>query len=119
MVLILGLSGQPFTGPDIGGYAGAGDGAMFARWMGFGALLPFARGHTGKGNIQKEPWAFGPDVEATCRRALEGRMRLLPYLYTVFREEAQTGLPVWRPAVLRPPHRSAPARRRRRGADRR
>ena len=23
---------------------------MFARWMGFGALFPFARGHTGKGN---------------------------------------------------------------------
>ncbi len=82
MVLNLGLSGQPFSGPDIGGFVGAGDGPMFARWMGFGALFPFARGHTGKGNVDKEPWAFGGDVEKTCRLALEGRYRLTPYLRT-------------------------------------
>jgi len=103
MVLNLGLSGQPFAGPDIGGFAGAGDGRMFARWMGFGALFPFARGHTGKGNIDKEPWAFGDEVEETCRRALQGRYRLVPYLYTVFREAAQTGLPIWRPLFFADP----------------
>ena len=46
---------------------------MFARWMGFGALLPFARGHTGKGNVDKEPWSFGAAVERTCRQALQRR----------------------------------------------
>ncbi|MCP4198529.1 MAG: alpha-glucosidase, partial [Proteobacteria bacterium] len=94
MVLNLGLSGQPFSGPDIGGFVGKGDGPMFSRWMGFGALFPFARGHTGKGNIDKEPWAFDEDVEQTSRLALEGRYRLIPYLYTVFREASETGLPV-------------------------
>jgi alpha-glucosidase len=103
MVLNLGLSGQPFCGPDIGGFAGEGSGELFARWMGFGALFPFARGHTGKGNIDKEPWAFGPRVEATCRRALTGRYRLLPYLYTVFQEASLTGLPVWRPLFFADP----------------
>ena len=103
MVLNLGLSGQPFSGPDIGGFVGKGDGAMFARWMGFGALFPFARGHTGKGNIDKEPWAFGREVENTCRLALEGRYRLMPYFYTVFREAATTGLPVWRPLFFADP----------------
>ncbi|HHN78573.1 MAG TPA: alpha-glucosidase, partial [Phycisphaerales bacterium] len=44
MMLNLSLSGQPFCGPDIGGFAGDGDGAMFARWIGFGALMPFSRG---------------------------------------------------------------------------
>ena len=103
MVLNLGLSGQPFAGPDIGGYAGDGDAAMFARWIGLGALLPFARGHTGKGNVDKEPWAFGPTVEATARRALERRYRLLPYLYTLFREAHTTGLPVSRPVFFADP----------------
>ncbi|HPF36773.1 MAG TPA: glycoside hydrolase family 31 protein [Candidatus Krumholzibacteria bacterium] len=103
MVLNLGLSGQPFAGPDIGGFCEAGDGEMFARWMGFGALFPFARGHTGKGNIDKEPWAFSAKAEATSRRALEGRYRLLPYLYTVFREAWTTGLPVWRPLFFADP----------------
>src|SRR5439155_27066501 len=83
MVLNLGMSGQPFAGPDIGGFAGAGDPGLFARWMGFGALFPFARGHSEKGTIRKEPWAFGRGVEATCRRAIATRYRLLPYLYTV------------------------------------
>jgi len=103
MVLNLGLSGQPFSGPDIGGFVGAGDGEMFARWMGFGALFPFARGHTGKGNIDKEPWSFGEEVEEACRLALQGRYRLIPYLYTVFRESAETGLPVWRPLFFADP----------------
>ncbi|MFI4896660.1 MAG: TIM-barrel domain-containing protein [Phycisphaerales bacterium JB059] len=103
MTLNLGLSGQPFTGPDIGGFAGNGDGEMFARWMGYGALLPFARGHTAKGNIDKEPWAFGEEVEATCRRALERRYRLIPYLYTLFRESSLTGMPIARPTFFADP----------------
>ncbi|MFN9992485.1 MAG: TIM-barrel domain-containing protein [Phycisphaerales bacterium] len=97
MALNVSLSGQPFIGPDIGGFAGNGDGKMFARWMGFGAMLPFARGHTGKGNIDKEPWSFGPEVEAVCREALNRRYRLMPYYYTLFREASVTGLPVVRP----------------------
>ena len=107
MVLNMGLSGNPFTGPDIGGFAGngppGGEGQLFARWMGIGALLPFARGHTGKGNIDKEPWSFGPEVEATCRRALQRRYRLMPFLYTLFREASVTGLPVARPVFFADP----------------
>ena len=102
MVLNLGLSGQPFSGPDIGGFVGNGPkgaegGRLFARWMGLGALLPFARAHTAKGNIDKEPWSFGPAVEATCRAALDRRYQLLPYLYTLFHEASRSGLPIARP----------------------
>ncbi len=97
MTLNLSLSGQPFCGPDIGGFGGDGDAAMFKRWIAFGALLPFSRGHTGKGNIDKEPWAFGDEVEATARRALERRYRLLPHIYTAFEESHRTGMPVARP----------------------
>jgi alpha-glucosidase len=103
MVLNIGLSGQPFTGPDIGGFVGNGDGPMFARWMGFGSLFPFARGHTGKGNVDKEPWSFGPEVEKTCRVALERRYRLLPYLYTCFYDASTTGLPIARPLFFADP----------------
>jgi alpha-glucosidase len=103
MALNLGLSGQPFCGPDIGGFKGPGDGEMFARWMGFGALLPFARAHAEKGSPSKEPWSFGPEVEASCRRAIETRYQLMPYLYTVFREAARTGVPVARPVFFADP----------------
>jgi alpha-glucosidase len=102
-VLNLGLSGQPLSGPDIGGFAGAGDARLFARWMGIGALLPFARGHTGKGNIDKEPWAFGPRAEEICRRALQRRYRLLPHYYGLFEEASRTGLPPARPLFFADP----------------
>jgi alpha-glucosidase len=100
MVLNLGLSGQPFSGPDIGGFAGPCTGEEYAAWLGLGALLPFSRAHTEKGNIRKEPWSFGPKIEALARRALETRYVLLPYLYTVFEEASRTGLPVARPAFF-------------------
>ncbi|MCA3006457.1 MAG: DUF5110 domain-containing protein [Planctomycetaceae bacterium] len=109
MILNLGLSGQPFVGPDIGGFVGNGPSdeneraAQFARWMGIGAFFPFSRGHTAKGNINKEPWEFGPDTENAVRIALQRRYRLLPYLYTVFREAEQTGVPVLRPTFFAAP----------------
>ncbi|MEM9065648.1 MAG: TIM-barrel domain-containing protein [Planctomycetota bacterium] len=103
MVLNMGLSGQPFVGPDLGGFFGEGTPEMFAQWYGFGTLLPFARGHATKENIDKEPWVFGDAVETTCRRAIERRYRLLPYLYTLFREAHETGLPVCRPVFFADP----------------
>ncbi len=103
MTLNLGLSGQPFNGPDLGGYAGDATGELWARWCAFGAFFPFARGHAAKNANAKEPWAFGPEVERTCRIALQRRYRLLPYLYTCFREAAETGLPVLRPLFLADP----------------
>lgn len=103
MVLNMGLSGQPFYGPDIGGFAGNGDSKLFQRWMGFGALFPFSRGHTGKDAIDKEPWAFGAQVEETSRLALQRRYRLIPYYYTLFQEATQNGMPVMRPTFFADP----------------
>ena len=103
MSLNLSLSGQPFVGPDLGGFIDNGDAAMYSRWFGFGSLLPFARGHTQKGNIDKEPWSFGPEVEATVRRALERRYRLMPLLYTLFEESHRTGMPIARPLFFADP----------------
>lgn len=57
-----GLSGQAFCGPDVGGFAGDATPKLFARWMGLGAMLPFARGHSEQGTIDQEPWSFGPEV---------------------------------------------------------
>jgi alpha-glucosidase len=102
MILNLGLSGQPYSGPDIGGFAGTPSPELFAHWIGLGALLPFCRVHHGLEGDQ-EPWSFGPDVESIARNALERRYRLLPYLYTAFWEASTAGLPVARPLFLHDP----------------
>lgn len=57
-----GLSGQPLSGPDIGGFAGNATPKLFGRWMGVGALFPFSRGHTETGSVDHEPWSFGEEV---------------------------------------------------------
>ncbi len=103
MVLNLGLSGQPFSGPDLGGFYGNPSEELFVRWFELGAYLPFCRGHGEQSSCRKEPWAFGPRAEAHVRAALERRMRLLPHLYTLFREASLTGLPVARPLFFADP----------------
>lgn len=57
-----GLSGQPLSGPDIGGFAGNATPRLFGRWMGVGALYPFSRGHSEAGTVDHEPWSFGEEV---------------------------------------------------------
>ncbi|CAN1306372.1 Alpha-glucosidase 2 [Linum perenne] len=84
MVLQLGLSGQPLSGPDLGGFAGNATPKLFGRWMGIGSLFPFCRGHSEKGTTDHEPWSFGEECEEVCRLALRRRYRLIPYIYTLF-----------------------------------
>lgn len=100
----LGLSGQPLSGPDIGGFIGDATPDLFARFMGIGALLPFARCHSNKGSIDHEPWAFGTECEAICRQALMRRYALLPYLYLLGRRGAMLGDPLVQPVFFTEPN---------------
>ncbi len=96
-LLNLGLSGVALAGADIGGFFEHCDEELLVRWTQLGALYPFARNHSARGTARQEPWAYGFRAEAACRRALELRYRLLPYLYTLFAEASATGAPVLRP----------------------
>lgn len=100
MSLNMGLSGQPFNGPDIGGFLGNCNAELLAHWTVIGVYFPFVRNHCVMGAANQEPWAFGPKVEAVCRTAINRRYRLLPYIYTLFREANETGLPVMRPVLM-------------------
>ena len=103
MVLNLGLSGQPFSGPDVGGFSDNPDRELFARWFELGALLPFFRGHAEKDSRRKEPWAFDEETEARVRTSIERRMKLLPTLYTLFRVASESGEPIARPLFFADP----------------
>lgn len=103
MSITLGLSGQPFSGPDIGGFLNNTSGDLWANWLGFGVFLPFVRGHACAGTNDKEPWAYGEEIEKTSRIALERRYRLLPYIYTLFYHSHKTGLPVMEPVFFADP----------------
>lgn len=97
MSINLGLSGQAFSGPDIGGFFNDTPAELFGQWIALGAFYPFSRAHTAEWNKNQEPWAFGKEIEDVSRTALQRRYCLMPYLYTVFHEASETGLPVMRP----------------------
>lgn len=118
-----GLTGIPWWGTDIGGFVPTKEytGELHVRWFQFGAFCPLFRAH-GRTWHLRLPWgwntgqlghneisnytggAANPDlselrnaeVEPICKKYLELRYRLMPYLYSAVRETHETGLPVMR-----------------------
>jgi alpha-glucosidase len=120
-----GLSGLPYWGTDIGGFVPTQEytGELHVRWFQFGAFCPSFRAH-GRNWHLKLPWGWdggdggppetnnftvspaelnNPRVEPICRKYLELRYRLMPYLQTVVRECHDTGLPIMRALWLHYP----------------
>jgi alpha-glucosidase (family GH31 glycosyl hydrolase) len=117
-----GLSGIPYWGTDIGGFVPTKQftAELYLRWFQFGAFCPLFRCH-GRNWKLRLPWGWNtgdpgpmeisryegaavPDasqlhnsqVEPICRKYLELRYRMLPYLYSAVRECTQTGMPIIR-----------------------
>lgn len=103
MLLNLGLSGEPFCGVDLGGYAGKETPELFGKWIVMASFFPFARAQTAVENPPREPWVFGAQIEDVARTALERRYRLLPYLYTLFFKASQQGDPILQPLFFAEP----------------
>lgn len=100
MMMNLGLSGIPFCGADIGGFGHHATGELLVRWTQMGTFSPYCRNHSLDGTRYQEPWQFGEEVEDICRQYIGLRYRWLPYLYTLFYEASQTGIPIIRPLFL-------------------
>jgi alpha-glucosidase/alpha-D-xyloside xylohydrolase len=116
------LTGMPYWGTDIGGFVPTPEftAELYLRWFQFGAFCPLFRCHgrawklrlpwgwntgdTGPTEINNYKGAALPDssqlhdarVETICRKYLELRYRMLPYLYSAVRECATTGMPIMR-----------------------
>ena len=102
--LNVGLAGIPLWGTDIGGFGFGGkcSAELYARWFEFGAFCPLCRPHGDQTEL-REPWQFGSEIEAICRKYLQLRYRLLPYIYSAAREACTSGIPIMRPLVLEYP----------------
>ncbi|MCK8520042.1 glycoside hydrolase family 31 protein [Aquimarina sp. D1M17] len=94
------MSGMSFTGSDIGGFAEHPTGELYARWIQLGVFHPFCRTHSSGDHGNQEPWTFGEEVVDVTRKFVELRYQLLPYLYTMFWEYAEQGIPMLKPLVL-------------------
>ncbi len=93
----LGLSGVPFWSVDIGAFGGTPTPAMYVRWAEAGLMVTHPRAH---GPIEREPWAFGEEVEAIVRRWIEVRYRLIGYIWSEARRAVRLSEPVHRAMVF-------------------
>ncbi|HEX9615638.1 MAG TPA: glycoside hydrolase family 31 protein, partial [Bacteroidota bacterium] len=100
MCLNLSISGQPFVGPDIGGFFGNPSGELFARWLQLGVFMPLMRGHSVIDAGNKEPWEYGKEFERINRETIELRYRLLPHIYNQMWIASETGIPPMRPLIF-------------------
>jgi alpha-glucosidase (family GH31 glycosyl hydrolase) len=124
-----GLSGIPYWGTDIGGFVPTEEytGELFVRWFQFAAFNPLFRSH-GRDWRLHLPWGWtvgdmgypktpgyhpgraelhNPAVEPICKKYLELRYQLLPYIYSAMKETCETGLPIIRALWLHYPDDSA------------
>jgi alpha-glucosidase (family GH31 glycosyl hydrolase) len=118
-----GLCGIPYWGTDTGGFVPTKEltAELFVRWFQFSAFCPSFRCH-GRTWMLRLPWgwnmgSYGPAelepqhaaeilpksedlhnaaVEDICRKYLNLRYQLLPYLYSAVAETHATGLPLMR-----------------------
>jgi alpha-glucosidase len=99
--LSVGMTGIPMWGSDVGGFGFVGEctSELYARWFEFSAFCTLFRPHGDQRQL-REPWQFGEEIEAICRKYLEMRYRLLPYLYNAAHDACSSGIPIMRPLVL-------------------
>lgn len=100
MLLSISLSGVGFCGADVGGFFGNPDAELMTRWYQAGVYYPFFRGHAHIDTKRREPWIYGAPYTGYIRDAIRLRYRLLPYWYTLFRQNQLTGETPIRPLFV-------------------
>ncbi|WP_044957803.1 glycoside hydrolase family 31 protein [Butyrivibrio sp. LC3010] len=96
----LGMSGFALAGTDIGGFGGNTNSELLCRWIEAAVFSPFFRNHTAKATRAQEPWKFNDETTDIYRKYVELRYKFLPYIYDLFYQCQETGLPIMRPLVL-------------------
>jgi alpha-glucosidase (family GH31 glycosyl hydrolase) len=121
-VLALGISGQPLSGQDIGGFEQAPGGGkwidpeLLIRWIQVGAFLPWFRNHYIAKGVKdfQEVYAFQEVIDQipqdyrymyeavlpVCRHYIGLRYRLMQLFYDALFENTLTGVPITRPLFL-------------------
>ena len=96
----LAISGMSFVGSDVGGFIETPSPELYLRWVQMAVFHPFFRTHSSGDHGDQEPWSFGEDTTSLVKEAIELRYRLLPVIYTTFRQYVTDCTPMLRPLPL-------------------
>ncbi len=100
MLMNLGISGMAFCGTDVGGFGYDTTPELLSRWVQVGTFTPLFRNHTTIYSRDQEPWAFDKTTEEINKKYIKLRYKLIPYIYDLFKECEDKGLPIIRPLLL-------------------
>src|SRR5690606_13032887 len=104
MLMNLGLSGVPFAGADVGGFAHDTNGELLTRWVQRVAFTPHCRSQSAIRSVRTEPWCVGEKYEGLMKEYIELRHAWMPLRYSLFQEAPRPGLPVMPPLLLEYPN---------------
>ncbi len=97
MVTSMGISGIPFAGCDLGGFAGRTDPELVARYYQMAAFFPIYRNHKSKDGSDQELFLIPERFRKMAADAVFMRYDFMPYLYSLAHEAHRTGHPIVRP----------------------
>ncbi len=95
------LSGYPYWGHDIGGYAGTPTKNLYIRWLELGALSPIMQLH---GTTPREPWYYDDETVRIAKYYFDLRWALHDYLLAAAKLAREEGVPMWRPLLYEHPN---------------
>ena len=99
MVLGGAKGASPYMSSDLGGFwhNDTVSENSFIRWVQYGAFSPAFRIHsTLSAKNEQLPWSYGTDAQATIKGYLDMRYNLMPYYYSLARENYESGMPLAR-----------------------
>lgn len=98
-VLTFNMIGVPMVGADVCGFGGdATTPELCTRWQQLGAFVNgFYRNHNTIGKQEQAPSVFDEPYRSYMRAAMNARLALTPYLYTLFHQAHALGDTVTRP----------------------
>lgn len=116
--LNMGIAGLPWWTTDIGGFHGGNIydpkfHELLVRWFEFGAFCPVMRLHgfrepfkeplgtTGGGKhisgVENEVWSYGDEVYEICKKYMNLREKMRPYVRKLMKAAHEKGTPIMRP----------------------
>lgn len=100
IALEMGMQGIGYMHSDLGGFAGdKNDPELYIRWLQYGVFQPVFRPHAQE-SVPSEPVFKDEITKDLARKAIELRYSLLPYNYTLAKENSETGIPLMRPLLF-------------------
>lgn len=97
------MSGQAYATTDIDGIFG-GSNETFLRDLQWKCWTTAMYVMNGWSHMNKSPWSHPEPYKSLCRDALNQKLRLTPFFYSLMRKSYETGCPIVAPMVYNYPH---------------